>query len=104
MKKYDLSLLTIDDFPEGLKDVVEIIGVEAAYKLSEKFGGQVLYLPKIDSLIKRLRDESIKQDYKNGVSFNQLCQDYNLSFSQVRAICNLAYMHQGTIDDYLKEN
>lgn len=101
MKKYDLSLLTVEDFPEGFRDVVEVIGVEAAYKLCENFGGQPFYAPKIDSLVKRLRDESIKQDYKKGISINQLCQDYNLSFNQVRAICNLAYMRQGTIDDYL---
>ena len=103
MKKYDLSLLTVEDFPEGFRDVVEVIGVEAAYKLCENFGGQPFYTPKIDNLIKRLRDESIKQDYKKGISINQLCQDYNLSFNQVRAICNLAYMRQGTIDDYLNK-
>ena len=33
MKKYDLSLLTVEDFPEGFRDVVEVIGVEAAYKM-----------------------------------------------------------------------
>lgn len=103
MKKYDLSLLIVEDFPEGFRDVVEVIGVEAAYKLCENFGGQPFYAPKIDSLVKRLRDESIKQDYKKGISINQLCQDYNLSFNQVRAICNLAYMRQGTIDDYLNK-
>lgn len=104
MKKYDLSLLKVEDFPEGFRDVVEVIGVEYAYKLCEIFGGQPFYAPKIDSLIKRLRDESIKQDYKKGISINQLCQDYNLSFNQVRAICNLAYMRQGTIDDYLNKS
>lgn len=103
MKKYDLSLLTVEDFPEGFRDVVEVIGVEAAYKLCENFGGQPFYAPKIDNLVKRLRDESIKQDYKKGISINQLCQDYNLSFNQVRVICNLAYMRQGTIDDYLNK-
>lgn len=104
MKKYDLSLLTVEDFPEGFRDVVEVIGVEAAYKLCETFGGQPFYAPKIDSLVKRLRDESIKQDYRKGISINQLCQDYNLSFNQVRAICNLAYMRQGSIDDYLNKS
>lgn len=104
MKKYDLSLLTVEDFPEGFRDVVEVIGVEAAYKLCENFGGQPFYAPKIDSLVKRLRDESIKQDYRKGISINQLCQDYNLSFNQVRAICNLAYMRQRSIDDYLNKS
>lgn len=104
MKKYDLSLLTIEDFPEGFRDVVEVIGVEAAYKLCEHFGGQPFYAPKVDSVLKRLRDNNIKHDYKHGASINELCQKYNLSFNQVRAICSMAYMRQLSINEYLDEN
>ena len=104
MKKYDLSLLTVEDFPEGFRDVVEVIGVEAAYKLCENFGGNPFYAPKADSITKRLRDNNIKQDYRNGVSIQQLCLDYNLSFNQVRAICNMAYLRQISINEYLDES
>lgn len=104
MKKYDLSLLTVEDFPEGFRDVVEVIGVEAAYKLCETFGGNPFYAPKSDSITKRLRDNSIKRDYKNGASIQQLCLDYNLSFNQVRAICSMAYLRQMSINEYLDES
>ena len=96
MKKYDLSLLTVEDFPEGFRDVVEVIGVEAAYKS--------IYAPKSDSITKRLRDNSIKRDYKNGASIQQLCLDYNLSSNQVRVICSMAYLRQMSINEYLDES
>ena len=104
MKKYDLSLLTVEDFPEGFRDVVEVIGVEAAYKLCENFGGNPFYAPTSDSITKRHRDKSIKRDYKNGLSIEQLSKKYNLSFNQVRAICKLTYLRQLSINEYLDES
>ena len=103
MNNYNLSLLKIEDFPEGFRDVVETIGLEAAYKLCSAAGGNYIYVPKTDSIQKRLRDLSIKNDYKNGMSIEQLCKKYNLSFNQVRAICSMAYMRQLSINEYLDE-
>ena len=104
MNNYNLSLLKIEDFPEGFRDVVETIGLEAAYKLCSAAGGNYIYVPKIDSIQKRLRDLSIKNDYKNGMSIEQLCKKYNLSFNQIRAICSMAYMRQLSINEYLDES
>lgn len=104
MNNYNLSLLKIEDFPEGFRDVVETIGLEAAYKLCSAAGGNYIYVPKTDSIQKRLRDLSIKNDYKNGMSIEQLCKKYNLSFNQVRVICSMAYMRQLSINEYLDES
>lgn len=103
MNNYNLSLLTLEDFPEGFRDVVEVIGIETAYKLCDAFGGNPIYLPKTDSIKKRLRDLSIRQDYRNGLSIEDLCKKYNLSFNQVRSICNLAYLKQISINEFLDE-
>lgn len=104
MSNYDYSLLTIEDFPEGFRDVVAAIGMEAAYKLCVTAGGSYIYVPKTDSIQKRLRDLSIKSDYKNGMSIDQLCKKYNLSFNQIRGICSLTYMRQLSINEYLDES
>lgn len=104
MSNYDYSLLTIEDFSEGFRDVVVAIGMEAAYKLCSATGGNYIYVPKIDSIQKRLRDLSIKNDYKNGMSIEQLCKKYKLSFNQIRAICSMAYMRQLSINEYLNES
>lgn len=104
MNNYNLSLLKIEDFPEGFRDVVETIGLEAAYKLCSAAGGNYIYVPKTDSIQKRLRDLSIKNDYKNGMSIEQLCKKYNLSFNQVRVICSMAYIRQLSINEYLDKS
>ena len=104
MNNYNLSLLKIEDFSEGFRDIVETIGLEAAYKLCSAAGGNYIYVPKTDSIQKRLRDLSIKNDYKNGMSIEQLCKKYNLSFNQVRAICSMTYMRQLSINEYLDES
>lgn len=104
MNNYNLSLLKIEDFPEGFRDVVETIGLEAVYKLCSATGGNYIYVPKIDRIQKRLRDLSIKNDYKNGISIEQLCKKYNLSFNQIRAICRIAYRRQLSINEYLDES
>ena len=104
MNNYNLSLLKIEDFPEGFRDVVAAIGMEAAYKLCTAAGGNYVYVPKTDSIQKRLRDLSIKNDYKNGMSIEQLCKKYKLSFNQIRAICRMAYMRQLSINEYLDES
>lgn len=104
MSNNDYSLLTIEDFPEGFRDVVVAIGMEAAYKLCTAAGGNYVYVPKTDSIQKRLRDLSIKNDYRNGMTIEQLCKKYNLSFNQIRAICSMAYMRQLSINEYLDES
>lgn len=59
MSAYYLSLLTPKDFPEGFRDIVNLIGVKSAYKICDTFGGNPLYIPKTDCINKRLRDLSI---------------------------------------------
>ncbi len=103
MNNYNLSLLTIDDFPEGFKDIVMLIGIEAAYKLCVNMGGSPLYIPKSDSVIKRLRDNNIKNDYKNGMSFSELCKKYNLAFNQIRLICQYPNLRQISLNEYIDE-
>lgn len=104
MDNYDYSLLTIEDFSEGFRDVVEAVGMEAAYKLCFAAGGNYIYVPKIDSIQKRLRDLSIKNDYRNGMTIDQLCKKYNLSFNQIRGICSLAYMRQLSVSEFLDKS
>ncbi len=104
MNKYDLSLLTIDDFPAGFKDIVTLIGIKAAYKLCVHMGGNPLYIPKEETITSRLRDLNIKKDYKNGLSFTALVKKYNLSLNQIRLICQYSNLKQLSIHEYLDES
>ena len=104
MSNYDLSLLTIEDFPEGFRDIVDVIGIEAAYKLCDYCGGNPIYVPKSNIVNKRLRDLNIQNDYKAGTPIQELVKKYDLNFSQIRSICQLAYMRQSSIEEFLNKD
>lgn len=101
---YDLSMLTINDFSEGFKDIVEGIGIEAAYKLCEVYGGLSIYVPKVDYLTKRLRYLSIQDDYKKGVSFVELAKKYDISLNHIRVICLHTRIKSASLEDYLDKD
>ncbi len=103
MKAFDLSLLKPEDFPESFRDVVEVLGVEATFKLCENFGGMPLYIPKSDNIRKRLRDIGIQKEYKNGATVEELCKKYNLTSPYIRCICQLSKIRQLTIQEFLDE-
>lgn len=103
MSNYDLSLLTIEDFPEGFRDIVEIIGIEAAYKLCDYCGGNPIYIPKSNLVNTRLRNLNIQNDYKAGTPIPELVKKYNLNFSQIRSICQMAYMRQPSVEEFLNK-
>lgn len=86
--KYNLSLLTNDDFTEEFKDIAEIIVIEAAYKLCELYGGLSIYIPKAYSLTTRIRHKNIQDDYKNGLFFIDLAKKYNISSNHIIVICS----------------
>ena len=75
--------------PEDLTDeqraMAECIGLEAFGRLVEAYGGQAIYVPKADSIVRSLRDERIRRDF-NGYNYKFLCNKYNLSERTIRAI------------------
>jgi Mor family transcriptional regulator len=81
--------MTLDIRPEDLTEeqlaMAEHIGFEAYAKLIEYCGGQAIYVPKGDSIVRSLRDERIRNDF-NGYNYKFLCNKYNLSERTIRAI------------------
>lgn len=49
-----LDNLTINDLPDGVVDVVEVIGIDAFKSLVKFVGGSNLYIPKESSFFKEL--------------------------------------------------
>lgn len=74
-----------EDLTEEQRVMAECIGFEAYGKLVECYGGQAIYVPKADSLVRSLRDERIRADF-NGYNYKFLCNKYNLSERTIRAI------------------
>lgn len=68
------------------KQIAELIGVEAFYKLAKEFGGATLYIPKPESIIRPVRDAKIKEEF-NGYNHPALAKKYGVTERWVRQIC-----------------
>lgn len=73
-----LDNLTINDLPEGVVDVVEVIGMDAFKSLVKFAGGSNLYIPNESSLVKGARNRMIREsfdgDYKRFLESLELVQ------------------------------
>lgn len=77
--------IRLEDLTEEQRIMAQCIGLEAYGKLVERYGGQAIYIPKSDSIVRSLRDDHIRKDF-NGFNYKFLCSKYNLSERTIRAI------------------
>ena len=96
-----LDELTLDNLDKAQREIAEAIGLDAYKQLIRKFGGAYLYVCKEETVVKKLRDDKIREDF-NGGNIRALCQRYNLSESQIRSIVNGEGLYgQMTIDELM---
>ncbi|MDI3477570.1 MAG: hypothetical protein PWQ37_1906 [Candidatus Petromonas sp.] len=79
--------LTPDLIPHPYNEWAKIVGSENLYEFVEKYGGTTAYIPKSDYLIREVRDNLIRQEYKKGCSYQELMEKYKLSERWIRIIC-----------------
>ena len=87
MQKADklIKKLSIDELDGLTKELSEVIGIETAFKLSCKYGGQTKYFPKPEEFFKASIKSKIKEEFKQGnISKRKLAEKYNLSRSTIR--------------------
>ena len=94
-----LDNLTINDLPDGVVDVVEVIGMDAFKSLVKFAGGSNLYIPNESNLVKPIRNRMIKEEF-NG-SYRDISMKYGISEVQVRNIINKEWVDL-IIDLFLK--
>ena len=73
------------DFDGDMIDVVEAVGVSAAKKLLTVFGGESIYFPKPEGMIRASRDRKIYEEF-NGSNFRHLARKFKLTTRQIRSI------------------
>lgn len=79
--------LTAEDLPEGTyKLIADSIGVDNLCKLAELVGGSTVYIPKVESLVRPVRDAHIKAEF-NGYNHVELALKYNVTERWVRGLC-----------------
>ncbi len=73
-------------FQGDLRRIAEVAGVEAAVRIARAFRGCFLYVPGLDEVARRARDEMIRRDYDSGASLRALSRRYGLTTRRVRVI------------------
>ena len=81
-----LEFLTESDVPDIVKDVVEVIGMDAFKDLVKLAGGSNLYIPNESNLVKPIRNRKIRDEFKG--SYKDISMKYGISEVQARNIIN----------------
>ena len=81
-----LEFLTEGDVPDSIKDVVDVIGIDAFKDLVKLAGGSLLYIPNESNLVKPIRNRRIREEFKGG--YRDISMKYGISEVQVRNIIN----------------
>ena len=81
-----LEFLTEIDVPDSIKDVVDVIGIDAFKDLVKLAGGSLLYIPNESNLVKPIRNRRIREEFKG--SYRDISMKYGISEVQVRNIIN----------------
>ena len=81
-----LEYLTKEDLPEGVVDVVDVIGRDAFKSLVKFAGGGNLYIPNEASLVKGVRNRMIRDSFDG--DYRKVSRSFGISTAQVRNIVN----------------
>lgn len=80
-----LDEVQLENLDEEQKTLAELIGLEGFKNLVRAFNGTSIYVPKIESLEKAVRDERIKEEF-NGGNYRELALKYGLTETWIRNI------------------
>lgn len=92
---------TPDDLPEVYQRIVDLIGYRSMLALISNYGGDYMYVPKLDQLQRAMRDDKLMTEYIKGITPDQLAHRYNLSIVQVYEIIKKQNKKAGIIGDQL---
>lgn len=88
-KPSDIVLKLIEDSQLiSIQDLLEVLDPESIYKLMVAYGGNTIFIPKVDKILAMERKEKIKRDFYSGLPLNHLTKKYGLSARYIRTIIN----------------
>lgn len=74
-----------NNMSEKAEDFIEIVGMENFEKVVKVFGGDSIYIPTYNSMLKSKRNDEIAKRF-NGVNLQQLAHEYDISVNHARRI------------------
>ena len=78
--------VNVEDIPSRYEDIIDAVGIDGFLGLVQLYGGSIVYLPTVKSLIKNSRDRIIREEFKG--NYDVLARKYNMSRSQIYNIIN----------------
>ena len=76
--------------PEQHRKIAELIGYDKMLNLVSTYSGDYLYIPKLDAIIRAVRNKSLIEDHRTGTAPLELAHKYDLSVVQVYEIIKRA--------------
>lgn len=73
-----LRELSLEQLPEPYQSIARDIGIEHTLKLADLYQGTGLYFPKLDGLLRDIRDQRIREDFDGG-NYKELARKYDLT-------------------------
>ena len=80
-----LDKMQPDSLDEAQKGLVDKIGLDSFKALVRAYGGSFIYIPKIESLGRTVRDKMIKEEF-DGSNYKELALKYGLTEVWIRNI------------------
>lgn len=87
VKKYfeNAVLNNKEDVLPPFDDLMDIVGFEGIYLLSQEMGGSNLYIPSIHRIFRECLCKQIPKEF-DGSNYRELCKRYGLSERTIRTI------------------
>lgn len=70
----------------SIQDLLEVLDPESIYNLMKTYGGDTLFIPKIDGILKMERNQKIIDDFNSGLSYKQLAKKYDVTTRHIRKL------------------
>lgn len=86
--------ISASELPEPFKVLADLIGIDNTLILAGKLGGSNIYIPKINTLYRGVRDKKICDEF-NGKNYAALAKKYGVTERRVRNIVK-EHMKRGT--------
>lgn len=78
--------LTRDQVDPKYQPIVDLIGIENFLKLCEYIGGDAVYFPRLDTVLRPVVYEHMKHEY-NGYNEKELAMKYGVTVKWATRIC-----------------
>ena len=77
--------IEVNDIPENLHNMLDIVGEDAFVEIAKLYGGGVVYVPTYKSIIRTSRNREIIKKF-DGFNISQLAREYGISSNHVKRI------------------